>query len=398
MPLRVNYAGVMPIIFAQAILMFPEKIFMTLGRATGHVREAKKVIAGMKADIADILQDDPTAGTIVPMLIEMRSKSVVGTVIYVPGEPISTDRDIEVQVPAGSILTIPPDFQMDGMSDEEILRIMSSDNEPAVRVLRDERGDVRGVQYVQLDDLGLLESASLLDPGGRIKRYESYSVTGFIPETTPEMLQAAGTEYPEWVIQTYMQLPDTLPDRVREQADEWAGSAATPYDKAMAIQAKLREYRYTTRIGEPPPGADAVDWFLFTAGQGYFDYQASAMVVMLRHLGVPSRLAVGFALDDTDRDGTGSYVVKDKNSYAWPEVYFPGVGWVPFNPTQDRVADLTPRTDASGPIEDEGSIFDNLPAGSSAPTGPSCPSAGSSARASGASSAATGSRSSSTRS
>lgn len=314
-------------------------------------------------DIASILQDDPTAGTIVPMLIEMRAKSVIGTVVYVPGEPISTDRNIEVQVPAASILTMPPDFRMEGMSDEEILQFMSTDNEPAVAVLRNERGDVQAIQYVQLDELGLLESASLLDPGGRIKRYESYSVTGFIPETTPDMLQAAGTDYPEWVRGTYTQLPDTLPDRVRERADAWAAGAETPYDKAMAIQTQLRKYRYTEKIGQPPPGADAVDWFLFTAGQGYFDYQASAMVVMLRHLGVPARLAVGFALDDTDRDGTGSYVVLDNNSYAWPEVYFPGVGWVPFNPTQDRAADLTPRTDASGPIEDEGSIFDQLPAG-----------------------------------
>jgi transglutaminase-like putative cysteine protease len=55
--------------------------------------------------------------------------------------------------------------------------------------------------------------------------------------------------------------------------------------------------------------------------------------------------------------------VRDRNSYAWPEVYFPEIGWVPFNPTPDRDADLTPRTDASVTIDDSGSIFDQLPAG-----------------------------------
>ena len=312
------------------------------------------------------IEEQPLIGTLVPIRIEMRAKSVAGTVVYVPGDPVSTDRNIQVQVPQGSIENRPA-FLEDGgrgMSDAEALANAVSSDEVGVGVLRQDKGRVDVIQVVKLNDLGLLSNSSLLDPGGRIKRYESYSVTGFIPETTPEMLKAAGTDYPDWVWSAYLQLPDTLPQRVKDKAAEWAGSAETPYDKAIAIQTHLRdEYPYQTKIPETPPGRDNVDYFLFTLGQGYFDYHASAMIVMLRSLGVPARLAVGFAMDDTDRDGTGSHVVRDENSYAWPEVYFPDAGWVPFNPTPDRAADLTPRTDASGALDDSGSIFDQLPVG-----------------------------------
>jgi transglutaminase-like putative cysteine protease len=321
---------------------------------------------GRTDSLEALVEEQPLIGTIVPIRIEMRAKSVAGTVVYVPGDPVSTDRNIQVQVPEGSVFTryesVPGGGR--GMSDEEVLAAYYiRPDEIGVGVVRDKYGLVTALQVVELNDLGLLGNASLLDPGGRIKRYESYSVTGFIPETTPEMLQAAGTDYPDWVWNAYLQLPDTLPQTVRDKAAEWAGGSETPYDAATAIQNKLRDYSYNTKIPETPPGRDNVEYFLFTLGQGYFDYHASAMIVMLRSLGIPARLAVGFAVDDTDRDGTGSHVVNDNDSYAWPEVYFSGIGWVPFNPTPDRDADLTPRTDASGAIDDSGSIFDQLPAG-----------------------------------
>ncbi|MEK7248755.1 MAG: transglutaminase-like domain-containing protein, partial [Chloroflexota bacterium] len=234
-----------------------------------------------------LVEKQPLIGTIVPIRIEMRAKSVTGTVVYVAGDPVSTDRNLQVQVPQGSVITRYESVPS-GMSDEEVLAAYIQPGEVGVGVVRDK---LTAVQFVELNDLGLLSNASLLDPGGRIKRYESYSVTGFIPETTPEMLQAAGTDYPDWVWNAYLQLPDTLPQRVKDKAAEWAAGSETPYDKAIAIQTHLRdEYPYQTKIPETPPGRDNVDYFLFTAGQGYFDYHASAMIVMLRSLGVPARL------------------------------------------------------------------------------------------------------------
>jgi hypothetical protein len=77
-----------------------------------------------------------------------------------------------------------------------------------------------------------------------------------------------------------------------------------------------------------------VAYFLFDLGRGYFDYHASAMVVMLRSLGIPSRLAVGYALRPEDRQpNSNSYRLTEQSTFAWPEVYFAGLGWIEFNPT-----------------------------------------------------------------
>jgi hypothetical protein len=82
---------------------------------------------------------------------------------------------------------------------------------------------------------------------------------------------------------------------------------------------------------------------LFDSKRGYFDYHASAMAVLLREVGVPSRLAIGFVVDDSDFSRQdGAYHVKDSNTYSWTEVYFPGYGWIAFNPSPDRPEDLTP--------------------------------------------------------
>jgi hypothetical protein len=141
----------------------------------------------------------------------------------------------------------------------------------------------------------------------------------------------------------YLQLPDTLPERVRVLAMEIAGGADNAYDKAKAIEAYLRLVPVEYEILDVPPGADAVDYFLFEAQQGYFDYHASAMVVLLRALGVPARLAVGYQLDSDafDRESR-QYNLQEAHAYAWPEVYFADVGWVAFNPTPDRPSVVRP--------------------------------------------------------
>jgi transglutaminase-like putative cysteine protease len=320
------------------------------------------------------LRQQPLLGTLVPLTIEMRAKTVAGTVVYVAGDPVATSRDIKVQVPASSIDERHPYLPDDGriMSDAEVLEQTSNGNDVAIGVIRDNSDRVTAVQYVNLDDLGLLSDASALDPGGRIKRYESYSVTGFIPATTPDGLRDATTVgYPRWVTDEYLQLPDTPAiDKIQAKALEALSAYATDhpyptnaYDKAAAVQQFLRKnYTYDANVPDAPPGADNVEYFLDNTLRGYFDYHASAMAVMLRTLGVPTRLAVGFAIDDTDRNSSGSYVVRDKNSYAWPEVYFPGYGWVPFNPTPDRSADLTPRTDASVTTGEDHDITKDVPA------------------------------------
>jgi transglutaminase-like putative cysteine protease len=323
------------------------------------------------------LQDQITsgkiAGELVPLHIQMSEKTVAGTVIFAPGEPVSVSHNLSVQIPADSVTSIPVDGR--GLTDEQKLAQAPS-NTLVVGVERDAGNVVTAIDVAPLDQFGLAGDATGLDPGGRIKRYESYDVTGFIPTYSADELRNAGTSYPDWVTNQYLQLPDSLPQRVRDLAATVSDAAATstaihgtpqtPYDEAVAIQDFLRKnYSIDYKVPDTPPGRDTVDYFLFDLLRGYFDYHASAMVVMLRTLHIPARLAVGFAVDDSDKNATGAYSVKDQNSYAWPEVYFPDRGWVAFNPTPDRSSQIAPTiSDAPPPISglDPG-ITKYLPAG-----------------------------------
>lgn len=140
-------------------------------------------------------------------------------------------------------------------------------------------------------------------------------------------------------LKPYLQLPDGLPDRIRALAEQVAGGEAATLGKAEAIERFLRtNYAYTmegTRI--PAPGEDLVDLFLFEQKAGYCDHFSTAMVVMLRTLGVPARWAKGFAPGElTPAEGTaGGYMaeVRHQDAHSWAEVWLPSAGWVPFEPT-----------------------------------------------------------------
>ena len=178
---------------------------------------------------------------------------------------------------------------------------------------------------------------------------DKYTVTGSVNLATVDQLRAAGEDYPAWVTESYLQLPDDLPDRVGGKARELTASADTPYDAAAAIERYLRTFPTKFDVPETPPGRDGVDFFLFDVQAGYFDYHASAMAVMLRTLGIPSRVAVGYALDNSGFDlDSGSWKLTERNAYAWPEVYFPGIGWVEFSPAPAQDALQRP----GAPVDD----------------------------------------------
>ncbi|NIN97916.1 MAG: transglutaminase, partial [Anaerolineae bacterium] len=89
-------------------------------------------------------------------------------------------------------------------------------------------------------------------------------------------LRSAGTDYPTWVTARYLQLPSTLPNRVRALAEDITKDYDNPYDKVTALEGYLRTIPYNELINAPPPGQDGVDYFLFDNRQGYCDYYASA--------------------------------------------------------------------------------------------------------------------------
>ena len=105
-------------------------------------------------------------------------------------------------------------------------------------------------------------------------------------------------------------------------------------DKALAIETFLRDtggFTYSQDIKSPPSDGDSVDWFLFDTKIGYSDYFASAMTVMMRSVGVPSRMAVGYASGELIEEDYRS--IKDSDSHGWTQVYFPEYGWIDFEPT-----------------------------------------------------------------
>ena len=156
---------------------------------------------------------------------------------------------------------------------------------------------------------------------------------------TPDDLRDAPTEYPDEIAETYLGLPVTLPERVYDLAQAVAGEELNPYDQAIAIRDHVIAFRYNLEITAPPKEQDGVDYFLFDLRQGYCDYYASSMAVMLRTLGIPSRYVLGYA-SGRRQGGTGPFEVLDLNYHSWVEAYFPGYGWIPFEPTPPNAVEF----------------------------------------------------------
>jgi len=167
-----------------------------------------------------------------------------------------------------------------------------------------------------------------------------------VSRATPDQLRAASGPDPAWVTNPNALLGTSISPRIIELAKQIVAeaNASTRYDTAKAIETWLRRnIAYNEAIPNPPAGVDRIDWFLFELRQGYCTYYATAMVVMLRSLGVPARMVAGFAEGEWDAS-LGRYIVRERDAHTWVEVYFPGYGWIEFEPT----AAQRPLTDETG--------------------------------------------------
>ena len=176
---------------------------------------------------------------------------------------------------------------------------------------------------------------SVIRPTRVIRRGETYTATSLMSVATADQLRSASTRYPDWVRQLYFYVPGSITPRTRDLAQQIVDEAGaiTPYDKAKAIEAYLRQnITYNETIPTPPTNQDQIDWFLFDLQQGYCNYYASAMIMMLRSQGIPARMAAGFAQGTWSAEENG-YVVTERDAHTWVEVYFPGYGWIEFEPT-----------------------------------------------------------------
>jgi hypothetical protein len=214
------------------------------------------------------------------------------------------------------------------------------------------------VQHGYLDTLGPpranFEEVSEIVTDTRLEVGVTYTATALMSIVDEQSLRAAGTDYPDWVRDSYLQLPDELPVRVRERAAAIIGDAEarTPYDAALAIQSYLRTLPYSESRPAPPENRDWVDYFLFSQQPGYCDDFAAAMVVLLRSEGIPARWVQGYTGGELDPD-LGVYIVRENTAHSWPEVYFPGYGWQRFEPTPAPYARVPVRP-ATPPEERDG--------------------------------------------
>ncbi len=181
-----------------------------------------------------------------------------------------------------------------------------------------------------------------LEPGDS---YTGSFPSPFYPES---LLRSSAQDYPQWAKDRYLGLPASLPQRVTALAIQLTRDATNPYDRAVAIEKHLRaNYKYGTDLTTPEFNEDRVDHFLFQSKVGHSDHFASAMAVMLRVVGVPSRLATGFGPGAVQEDTT-AFTVTEGDQHSWTEAYMPQVGWIEFEPSP--IYPLRPRqaADLSG--------------------------------------------------
>jgi transglutaminase-like putative cysteine protease len=175
-----------------------------------------------------------------------------------------------------------------------------------------------------------------VDTGGAVYDLDNqhavnlYEADSDIARPSAALLRSAGAPFPQFV-SPYLQFP-ALDPRIPRLAAQISASASNNYDKAAAVETYLKtHYGYTLQL-LPAPVADPLANFLFERKQGHCEYFASSMAVMLRTLHIPSRVVNGFRSDEFN-DVTGNYIVRAKNAHSWVEAYFPGYGWITFDPT-----------------------------------------------------------------
>ena len=190
---------------------------------------------------------------------------------------------------------------------------------------------------------GALEPSNLIEG-----QAEAYTVISLAADVTANQLADAPVEYPP-EIAPYLQIPESMPNRIRQLSNRVAGSTANPYLKAIAIQNYLRgNFPYDLNVNPAPDNRDVVDYFLFDAKRGFCSHYATAMAVMLRSEGVPARVVTGYAMGDWVQEEQ-AFRVPVSYAHAWVEVYFPGLGWVEFEPTAYRTPIIYPE---NAPMEE----------------------------------------------
>jgi len=170
---------------------------------------------------------------------------------------------------------------------------------------------------------------------GVVTNADQYTTVSILPSYSLEQLQNSTYNYPQYIRENYLALPDTVPDRVFEIARDLTEDTINPYERARILEDYLRTFPYSLDVPSPPSNRDTVDYFLFDLKRGYCDYFASSMVVLARASGLPARLVIGYASGNYNAI-EARYEVREIDAHSWVEIYFSGIGWIEFEPTSNR--------------------------------------------------------------
>lgn len=185
-------------------------------------------------------------------------------------------------------------------------------------------------------DLASMRASPFLNAG------DTYKIQAVTRDITISDLKESGTTFPNWVTNRYLHIPESISSRTIDLAEEITAEEETQYDKVNAVTKYLRSnIEYTETVPPIPKDQDILDWFLFDLKQGFCNYYASAEIILLRAVGIPARLAAGYA-QGTLSESPNIYKVRQMDAHAWPEVYFPDIGWVEFEPTASQPVLIRP--------------------------------------------------------
>lgn len=176
----------------------------------------------------------------------------------------------------------------------------------------------------------------------------NYTVFSSIPTTNKDMLRLAGDKYPSIIKSLYLQLPydkkSSTYRRLKALCDQIIKGLTNNYDRIEALKNWIaNNCYYSTKAAATPPNTDAAGYFLLDYHIGYCDRFATSLAVLCRIAGIPARVATGFAPGE---DTGGEYIIREKDSHAWTEVYFPNDGWITMDAT-DNARDIQLKPESS---------------------------------------------------
>ena len=206
--------------------------------------------------------------------------------------------------------------------------------------------------YFPTKEIGLDQNNSLRSPVGLVEGL-TYTVVSQVPYRDRTLLGQASQQYSKSIQKRFLQIPPEINDRVRQKAIELLSKSPKPinsvYETALFLAQSLKQ-NYTVRTDLPyfDKDDDLVEAFLFKYQGGYPDHFSTVLTVMLRSMGIASRLTAGFSPGQFN-PFTGYYLVRNTDAYVLTEVYFPRYGWFAFDPIPGH--DLFPTT-----FEDEGNF------------------------------------------